>query len=56
MTYPRPTDSLATERDHRDDARAAGAYDDTTRYHAALGGWEDEPAAWEVADLEEDGW
>lgn len=56
MTYPHPADSLNTERDHRHDARAAGAYDDTTRYHAALGGWEDEPAAWEVDDLEADGW
>ena len=56
MTYPRPADSLNAERDQRDDARAAGAYDDTRRYHAALGGWEDEPESREVADLEADGW
>lgn len=33
-----------------------GRDDDRTEYHAALGGYEEPPAAWEVADLEEDGW
>ena len=56
MTYPEPPDRLNDNRDHRDDARAAGAYDDRTEYHAALGGYEEPPAAWEVADLEEDEW
>ena len=55
MTHPRP-DRLNDNADHRADARSAGDYDNTTTHHAALGGFDDEPEAWEVADLEADGW
>lgn len=51
--YPRRPDSLNTAADHRADARAD---DDRREYHAALGGYEEPPAAWEVADLKGDGW
>lgn len=53
MTYPRRPDSLNDNRDHRADASRD---DNRTVYHAALGGYDDEPEAREVADLEADGW
>ena len=51
--YPEPPDRLNDNRDHWHDG---SPFADHAEYHAALGGYEEPPAAWEVADLEEDEW